>query len=118
MKIREVRAMSKGGLATSGVVGIIAGGVGGFLLGKIGQSDATAMHWKSPTGVVWYAVGFPSQKKFYLVNGNYVWQFMESSMSGVTDTFIKVGAANTLLVPSNYIYGGQITDTGNLTLPT
>lgn len=107
----------KGEVVLGTLVGAAIGGVVGLVAGKAGQSDAVAMHWVSKSGVTWSAIGFPSEKKFYLLSGNYVWQFCKLAIPKAMATFAEIGKTATPRVPPDYIFGGLITDSGSLTPP-
>jgi hypothetical protein len=104
----------KSKVAIGTVLGVAIGAVAANIIGK---GNVVGMHWISPSGTAWYALGLPALKKFYLIAGDIIWVFLREALPGAMSIFSEVDKLDTPLVPEDYIYGGTLKDGGSLSLP-
>ncbi|MDD5539105.1 MAG: hypothetical protein PHG61_00230 [Candidatus Marinimicrobia bacterium] len=109
-------AGEKGSSLAIATIGAMVGGITALALGKPGKSTV-AMHWISPSGVSWHAIGVPAQKVFYLLSGNYIYAFLVAAIPNTMKEFSQKGKEGTPLVPEDYVFGGMLTDSRELNLP-
>jgi len=108
----------KGEVMLGTVIGALVGGIAGTVAAKSGQVEAIAMHYPAPSGANWYAIGFPSVKTWYIISGNYAWQFFKTAFPKAYQTVKEGGTTSTPIPPSDWTFGGTLTDNNSTVLPS